>query len=69
MEFDDEQPIIRKEDDIVKLSGGGETPLVLLPCVLLSLSVSHIASSSMRLLFIAGDWHMAYILLYKARLA
>jgi ubiquitin carboxyl-terminal hydrolase 14 len=38
IEFDDEQPILQKEEDITKLSGG-------------------------------GDWHMAYICLYKARVA
>ncbi|CAI7838751.1 unnamed protein product, partial [Closterium sp. NIES-53] len=37
IEFDDEQPIMRNEEEIVNLAGG-------------------------------GDWHMAYILLYKARL-
>ncbi|GJP30407.1 hypothetical protein CLOM_g1081 [Closterium sp. NIES-68] len=37
IEFDDEQPIMRKEEEITNLAGG-------------------------------GDWHMAYILLYKARL-
>ncbi|CAD6238280.1 unnamed protein product [Miscanthus lutarioriparius] len=38
IEFDDDNPNIRKEEDILKLSGG-------------------------------GDWHMAYICLYKARMA
>ncbi|RLN23631.1 hypothetical protein C2845_PM07G12620 [Panicum miliaceum] len=38
IEFDDDNPNIRKEEDILKLSGG-------------------------------GDWHMAYICLYKARVA
>jgi ubiquitin carboxyl-terminal hydrolase 14 len=38
IEFDDEQPILQREEDITKLSGG-------------------------------GDWHMAYICLYKARVA
>eukprot|EP00271_Cylindrocystis_brebissonii_P010536 TRINITY_DN2673_c0_g1_i1.p1 TRINITY_DN2673_c0_g1~~TRINITY_DN2673_c0_g1_i1.p1 ORF type:complete len:535 (-),score=142.19 TRINITY_DN2673_c0_g1_i1:261-1865(-) len=38
IEFDDENPIMRREEDITNLSGG-------------------------------GDWHMAYILVYKARLA
>jgi uncharacterized UBP type Zn finger protein len=38
IEFDDEQPILQKEDNITKLSGG-------------------------------GDWHMAYICLYKAQVA
>lgn len=36
IEFDDEQPILQREDSITNLSGG-------------------------------GDWHMAYICLYKAR--
>ncbi|ONM63090.1 ubiquitin-specific protease 7 [Zea mays] len=38
IEFDDDNPNIRKDEDILKLSGG-------------------------------GDWHMAYICLYKARMA
>ncbi|GJN18660.1 hypothetical protein PR202_gb05843 [Eleusine coracana subsp. coracana] len=38
IEFDDDNPNVRKEEDILKLSGG-------------------------------GDWHMAYICLYKARMA
>eukprot|EP00475_Leptophrys_vorax_P003554 TRINITY_DN12104_c0_g1_i1.p1 TRINITY_DN12104_c0_g1~~TRINITY_DN12104_c0_g1_i1.p1 ORF type:complete len:524 (-),score=61.62 TRINITY_DN12104_c0_g1_i1:91-1662(-) len=38
IEFDDDQPIMRKEEEIINLAGG-------------------------------GDWHMAYILLYKARTA
>ncbi|KAK8496875.1 hypothetical protein V6N12_072487, partial [Hibiscus sabdariffa] len=36
IEFDDDNPILQREEDIVKLSGG-------------------------------GDWHMAYICMYKAR--
>jgi len=36
IEFDDDNPIARREEDITKLSGG-------------------------------GDWHMAYICMYKAR--
>ncbi|OEL26989.1 Ubiquitin carboxyl-terminal hydrolase 6 [Dichanthelium oligosanthes] len=38
IEYDDDNPNIRKEEDILKLSGG-------------------------------GDWHMAYICMYKARMA
>lgn len=38
IEFDDDQPILQREENITKLSGG-------------------------------GDWHMAYICLYKARTA
>lgn len=38
IEFDDDNPILRKEEEIISLAGG-------------------------------GDWHMAYILVYKSRLA
>ena len=77
VEFDDEKPILRKEEDITALSGGGED-IGYLPSYRHGYQLCVVYKSELHVLMhttflscfcggFAGDWHMAYILVYKAR--
>ena len=95
IQYDDDNPIPQREEDIVKLSGGGKGSDSLLVLLLfrnfcqgllfvgsLHMRIDILAFDAYFLVYLlfkstqvrncdfdlyAGDWHMAYICMYKAR--
>ena len=68
IQYDDSHPSLQREEDITKLSGGGKTQWLLnRTSKLLWFSRFNL----IRFLYVnngfTGDWHMAYIIMYKAR--